>query len=196
VVRTAREPGRGPAGGRVGTASIRRTAQLLALRPDLRIEQVRGNVDTRLRRRVERGYAGVILAACGVDRLDLAHEIGFRFDPAELLPEAGQGIVALQSREQDAAVLAPCGDPLAARLLTAERAAARTLEGGCRTPVAAYAEALDDGSLRLRAWLGTPDGARVATVDDEGDDPQELGVRVGRALLDAAGPELVQAARA
>src|SRR5262249_49173198 len=100
-----------PAGALVGTASVRRSAQLLALRPDLRIEAVRGNVDTRLRRRIERGYEGVVLAACGLDRLGLGHEIGFRFDPEQVLPEAGQGTIAVQTRTRDAADVAACGDP-------------------------------------------------------------------------------------
>jgi hydroxymethylbilane synthase len=184
-----------PEGATVGTASIRRRSQLLAVRPDLRIEPVRGNVDTRLRRRLERGYAGVVLAACGLDRLGMAEEIGFRFDPEVLLPEAGQGIVALQCRSADAADVAPCGDAGALRLLLAERAAARVLEGGCRTPVAAHGTIGTGGSISLRAWVGTPDGARVATAAGEGDDAEALGARVARALLASAGAQLLSEAR-
>src|SRR5205807_5007771 len=85
-------------GMRVGTASIRRRAQLLALEPTLSIEPLRGNIDTRLRKRGERGLDAIVLAACGLDRLGLAREIGHRFDPDEVLPEAGQGALALQVR--------------------------------------------------------------------------------------------------
>ena len=94
-----------PPGARVGTASMRRGAQLRSLRPDLSVESLRGNVDTRLRKRIERGLDGVVLAACGLDRLDLAAEIGFRVEVEEMLPETGQGFLALQARSEDAAAL-------------------------------------------------------------------------------------------
>ena len=87
------------AGMRVGTASVRRKAQLLALEPSLSIEPLRGNIDTRLRKRSERGLDAIVLAACGLERLGLAGEIGHRFEPEEVLPEAGQGALALQVRE-------------------------------------------------------------------------------------------------
>src|SRR5438445_627380 len=86
-------------GMRIGTASVRRRAQLLALEPSLSIEPLRGNIDTRLRKRAERGLDAVVLAACGLDRLGLAREIGHRFDPEEMVPEAGQGALAVQLRE-------------------------------------------------------------------------------------------------
>ena len=98
---------------RIGTASVRRRAQLLALEPDLQIEPMRGNIDTRLRKRVERGLDAIVLAACGLDRLGLSAEAGYRFDPDELLPEAGQGALALQVRsgeEQLAAAIDDAGD--------------------------------------------------------------------------------------
>src|SRR4051794_7334911 len=111
-----------PPGARVGTASMRRTAQLKALRPDLRIEPLRGNVDTRVRRRVERGLDGVVLAACGLDRLDLTSEIGFRFSPEQLLPEAGEGFIALQCPSGQAGALPPGGGPPGVRPPRAPRA--------------------------------------------------------------------------
>src|SRR5437764_13529970 len=98
-------------GMRIGTASIRRRAQLLALEPELSIGPLRGNIDTRLRKRGERGLDAVVLAACGLDRLGLADEIGHRFDPFELLPEAGQGALALQVRVGDEALVAMADDP-------------------------------------------------------------------------------------
>src|SRR5213082_2417670 len=88
-------------GMRIGTASVRRRAQLLALEPSLSVEPLRGNIDTRLRKRGERGLDAIVLAACGLDRLGLDHEIGYRFEPGEMLPEAAQGALALQVRETD-----------------------------------------------------------------------------------------------
>src|SRR5207248_10394523 len=96
---------------RVGTASIRRRAQLLALEPSLSIEPLRGNIDTRLRKRGERGLDAVVLAACGLDRLHLADEIGRRFEPDELLPEAAQGALALQVRAGDEGLVARADHP-------------------------------------------------------------------------------------
>jgi hydroxymethylbilane synthase len=183
-----------PPGARVGTASMRRTAQLKALRPDLRIEPLRGNVDTRVRRRVERGLDGVVLAACGLDRLGLADEIGFRFSPDQLLPEAGQGFIALQCRDGDAERLAVVGDPLGLQVLRAERLAASQLGGGCRTPVAAHAEPLGDGRLRLRAWVALPDGSRWEEAQGEGSEPEALAGAVVASLLER-GRELVAEAR-
>src|SRR5438874_3681592 len=106
---------------RVGTASARRTAQLLALEPSLSIEPLRGNIDTRLRKRGERGLDAVVLAACGLDRLGLAREIGHRFDPEELLPEAGQGALALQVRADDAYLVAAADHAETRRRIEAER---------------------------------------------------------------------------
>src|SRR6184192_4856105 len=97
-------------GMRIGTASVRRRAQLLALEPSLSIEPLRGNVETRLRKRGERGLDAVVLAACGLDRLGLAGEIGYRFEPVELLPEAGQGALALQVREGEETLVGAADD--------------------------------------------------------------------------------------
>jgi hydroxymethylbilane synthase len=185
-----------PQGARVGTASMRRAAQLGALRPDLRVESLRGNVDTRLRKRRERGLDGVVLAACGLDRLELAHEIGFRVAVEEMLPETGQGFLALQARSEDAGALAGVGDAGAARILACERASAALLGGGCRAPVATHAVALPDGKLWLRAWLALPDGSVVAEADGHGDDPAELAREVSAGALERGGEAIVAAVRA
>ena len=134
-------------GMRIGTASARRRAQLLALEPSLSIEPLRGNIDTRLRKRSERGLDAVVLAACGLDRLGLAHEIGRRFDPEEFLPEAGQGALALQVR---------AGDPETRRRVEAERACVAAVGGGCTAPVAAY----HYGSM-LTALVAAEDGTWI-----------------------------------
>ena len=185
-----------PQGARVGTASMRRGAQLGALRPDLRVESLRGNVDTRLRKRSERGLDGVVLAACGLDRLELAHEIGFRIDVEEMLPETGQGFLALQARSEDAAGLAVVGEEEAARILAAERACAALLGGGCRAPVATHAVTQPDGRLWLRAWLALPDGSVVVVAEGRGLEPLELAGQVAGAALGRGGEAIVAAVRA
>jgi hydroxymethylbilane synthase len=185
-----------PAGARVGTASTRRTAQLGAVRPDLTIEGLRGNIDTRLRKRGERGLAAIVLAACGLDRLRLDAEIGFRVSPDVMLPEVGQGFIALQTRAADAASLAPVGDAEGLRILRTERAAAATFGGGCLAPVAAHAETLGGGRIALRVWIGRPDGSDSAAARGEGDDPDALGRSIAEQALAAGGRSLLEEARA
>jgi hydroxymethylbilane synthase len=143
-------------GMRIGTASVRRRAQLLALEPTLSIEPLRGNVDTRLRKRGERGLDAVVLAACGLDRLGLADEIGHRFDPDELLPEAGQGALALQVRAGEEELVAAVDHAETRRRVEAERACVALIGGGCLAPVAAH----HDGA-RLTALVADADGAWI-----------------------------------
>jgi hydroxymethylbilane synthase len=185
-----------PEGAHIGTASTRRTAQLGALRPDLVIESLRGNVDTRLRKRGERGLAAILLASCGLDRLGLEGEIGFRLAPEELLPEVGQGFIALQTRVDDAERVAPVGDAEGLRVLRAERAAATTFGGGCTAPVAAHGEPVGGGAIRLRVWIGLPDGSATATAEGTGSDPEALGRDVAQRALDAGGRPLLEETRA
>jgi hydroxymethylbilane synthase len=164
-------------GMRIGTASVRRRAQLLALEADLSIEPLRGNIDTRLRKRGERGLDAVVLAACGLDRLGLAAEIGHHFDPAELLPEAGQGALALQVRAGEEAAVADADDAETRRRVEAERACVAAVGGGCLAPIAAH----HDGRT-LTALVADPDGRWVERRS--GDDPAALGTEL-RALAPA-----------
>jgi hydroxymethylbilane synthase len=164
-------------GLRIGTASVRRRAQLLALEPGLSIEPLRGNIDTRLRKRGERGLDAVVLAACGLDRLGLADEIGHRFDPEELLPEAGQGALALQVRSGDDGTVAEADDPDTRLRVEAERACVAAVGGGCLAPIAAH----HDGQT-LTALVADPDGRWVERRS--GDDPAALGAEL-RALAPA-----------
>ena len=143
-------------GMRIGTASVRRRALLLALEPTLSVEPLRGNVDTRLRKRGERGLDAVVLAAAGLERLGLETEIGHRFDPDELLPEAGQGAVALQVREGEDDLVGLLDDPDTRRRVQAERACVARVGGGCLAPVAAY----HDGTV-LKALVAAEDGSWV-----------------------------------
>jgi hydroxymethylbilane synthase len=157
-------------GMRIGTASVRRRAQLLALEPTLSIEPLRGNIDTRLRKRVERGLDAIVLAACGLDRLGLAAEIGARFDPDVMLPEAGQGALALQVRAGEEPLVAAADDPETRRRVQAERRAVAFVGGGCLAPVAAHHDgvtltvlvAAEDGS-----WIERRAGADPAVVAAE-----------------------------
>ena len=161
-------------GMRIGTASARRTAQLLALEPSLSIEPLRGNIDTRLRKRAERGLDAVVLAACGLDRLGLAREIGLRFDPDQLLPEAGQGALALQVREGEAHLVAAADHVETRDRVEAERAVVAAVGGGCLAPVAAH----HDGTT-LTGLVAAEDGSWIERRT--GDDPDAL----GRELADA-----------
>jgi hydroxymethylbilane synthase len=154
-------------GMRVGTASARRKAQLLALEPALSVEPLRGNVDTRLRKRVERGLDAIVLAAVGLDRLGLASEIGLRIDPSLVVPEAGQGAVALQVRAGDEGLVAPVDDPETRRRVEAERACVAWIGAGCLAPVGAY----HDGET-LTALVAAEDGSWVERRS--GHDPRSL----------------------
>ena len=154
-------------GMRIGTASVRRRAQLLALEPSLSIEPLRGNIDTRLRKRGERGLDAVVLAACGLDRLGLELEIGRRFSPEELLPEAGQGALALQVRTDETARVADVDDEETRRRVEAERAVVFAVGGGCLAPVAAH----HDGSV-LTGMIAAEDGSWLELR--QGADPSAL----------------------
>jgi hydroxymethylbilane synthase len=183
-----------PPGGRVGTASLRRTSQILHLRPDLRVEPLRGNVETRLRKRGERGLDGVLLAACGLDRLGIETAIGFRFDVATMIPESGQGIVALQVREGEEPLVAALDHADSSLALAAERACTRRLAGGCSVPVAAHAVRIGE-AWRLAGFVGSIDGAVALEEVEEGADPVALGAAAAARLLARGGAALVAAAR-
>jgi hydroxymethylbilane synthase len=161
-------------GMRIGTASVRRRAQLLALDPTLSIEPLRGNIDTRLRKRGERGLDAVVLAACGLDRLGLQSEIGLRFDPAEMLPEAGQGSLALQVRAGEEALVEVADDPETRRRVESERRCVALVGGGCLAPVAAHHD-----RATLTALVAAEDGSWIERLT--GDDPNALGERLAHA---------------
>jgi hydroxymethylbilane synthase len=158
-------------GMRIGTASVRRKAQLLALEPELVVEPLRGNIDTRLRKMRERGLDAIVLAAAGLDRLGLAAEIGLRFDPEDLVPEAGQGAVALQVRIGEEDVVAAADDAETRRRVTAERACVARIGAGCLAPVGAH----HDGN-ELVALIAAEDGSWV--VREHGSDPVDVAERL------------------
>ncbi|HMB18909.1 MAG TPA: hydroxymethylbilane synthase [Gaiellaceae bacterium] len=158
-------------GLRIGTASIRRRAQLLALEPELQIEPLRGNIDTRLRKRSERGLDGVVLAACGLDRLGLGDEIDRRLKPEEVLPEAGQGALALQVRQGEEKLVAHADHAETRRRVEAERVCVAAIGGGCLAPVAAH----HDG-VTLTALVAAEDGSWLERRS--GPDPEALGAEL------------------
>jgi hydroxymethylbilane synthase len=160
---------------RIGTASVRRRAELLALEPGLSVEPLRGNVETRLRKRRERGLDAVVLAACGLDRLGLGDEIGRRLEPEEMLPEAGQGALALQVRAGEEELVAAADDPETRRRVEAERACVFALGGGCLAPVAAF----HDGAT-LTALAAAEDGSWIERRS--GEDPAALAAELAPLL--------------
>ena len=173
-----------PEGAIVGTASLRRRSQLLAIRPDLEVVELRGNVDTRIRRLRERELDGIVLAAAGLRRLGREDEIAFRFGLDELIPAPGQGSLALEARSDDDATLAGAAavtDREALIELTAERAAVAGLDASCDTPVGVCARHAD-GVLVLRGFAGLPDGTEHVTERVEGDPDQP--VALGEALVE------------
>jgi hydroxymethylbilane synthase len=184
-----------PEGARVGTVSLRRRAQLLAARPDLRILDLNGNVDTRMRKLAEGDYDAIILAAAGLRRLGREGEIGFRVPADRMVPAAGQGALAVQVRTGDketAAAVRAIGDPAAFVQLRAERACFTRLEADCSTPIGVFAT-LTGGTLRIGAFVGLPDGSEWIRdeLDANPSDPEAAGVDLAMRLLGAGAAELL-----
>ncbi len=184
-----------PEGARVGTASLRRRAQLLAARPDLRVEELHGNVDTRLRKLAEGELDAIVLAAAGLRRLGRAAEIGFAIPVDAMVPAAGQGTLVLQIRTGNTAVAGAVADVLdfdAARELTAERAAVAVLGATCATPVGVHARIQAD-RIVIEAFVGLPDGSEWLRDQVEGDamDPATAGTLLADRLLAAGAHDIL-----
>ena len=181
-----------PTGGRVGTGSVRRRAQLAALRPDLGFAELRGNIPTRLEKAA--GFDAVVLAAAALDRLGLADRIAERVDPSVVLPQVGQGALAVECRADDdgtRALLARVDDAEVRAAVTAERAYLAELGGGCNLPCGALAEVGGDGGLRLEALLASLDGRITLRARVDGHDPGAVGAEAARRLVDEEGGRLV-----
>ena len=187
-----------PAGARVGTSSLRRRAQLLALREDLEVVALRGNVDTRLRKLASEGLDGIVLAAAGLTRLGRDGEAAFRFGEEEMTPAPGQGTLAIEARgdrEDAAEAAASITDPTALVELTAERAAVTGLEATCNTPVGVRAR-LEAERLELTGFAGLPDGTRWVRDSLWGDpeQPAGLGAELAERMLAAGAREVLELA--
>ena len=184
-----------PAKARVGTSSLRRQAQLMALRPDLHIHPLRGNVDTRLRKLEAGEYAAIILAAAGVNRLGLTALLRQIIPAAAMCPAAGQGALGIEIRAGDASTrqhVAFLDDFSARSTTTCERALLNAMGGGCQVPIGAFAEVDSDGkSLRLQAVVAHLDGKTVLRESQAGADPVRLGESVGKTLLQRGGTAIL-----
>lgn len=184
-----------PEGAHVGTSSMRRACQLRHLRPDLRISDLRGNVDTRLRKLREGQYDAIVLAAAGLERLGWAGEISEYLDPSVMLPAVSQGILGIEIRAGDdatAALLAVLDDPAARIAATAERAFLARIGGGCQVPIGAYAQ-LSSATLTLAGLIGARDGRVVrGELAGSANDPAALGAQLADDLLDRGGRVLLR----
>ena len=187
-----------PEGARIGTSSLRRRAQLLALRPDLEVIELHGNVDTRLRRLEAGDFDGLVVAAAGLRRLGREDEVAFEFDRDELTPAPGQGALALEARADDAAACTAAQtltdrDSLAT--LTAERAVVAALEASCNTPLAVLAT-LDNGNMQIRAFCGLPDGSEWLRdeVEDDASDPEAIARALAERMSAAGAGEILRRA--
>jgi hydroxymethylbilane synthase len=187
-----------PDGARVGTSSLRRRAQLLALRPDLEVVELHGNVDTRLRKLADGECDGIVLALAGMRRLGRAEEAAFAFGLVEMTPAPGQGTLALQARSGDraaAGAAAAITDHTALVELTAERAAVTALEATCNTPIGLCAR-LDADELELHGFAGLPDGSEWVRdlLAGDPDQPAALGAALAERMLAAGAGELLERA--
>ncbi|HEY4842635.1 MAG TPA: hydroxymethylbilane synthase [Terriglobales bacterium] len=178
----------------VGTSSLRRQAQLKALRPDLQVHPLRGNVDTRLRKLELGEYDAIILAAAGLNRMGKTQLVRQVIPVKVMTPAAGQGALGIEIRNGDVAtrtLLAFLDDAAARATTTCERALLKKLGGGCQVPIGAFAE-MTSGRIRLHGLVAHPDGAKVLRETREGDDPIRLGEEVGETLLGRGGDVILE----
>lgn len=185
-----------PQAARVGTSSLRRTAQLRARRPDLDIADLRGNVGTRLAKLDRGDYAAIVLAVAGLQRLDLGTRVRARLAPPDWLPAPGQAAIAVETRAGDARVIdlvKILNDAATRRGVAAERALNAELGGDCTMPLGAWCETRADGSLHLRGLLGDARDGRLLRADATGEDPLWLGAEVARLLRERGAEALLQA---
>lgn len=185
-----------PPGAVVASSSLRRCAQVLRLRPDVRVRAIRGNVETRLKRLEEGGADATILALAGLQRLGLEARVTAAMPVEDMLPAVAQGAIAVEIRAGDAeaaGLLAPLNHPPTAIATTAERAFLARLDGSCRTPIAGLAEPQPDGGVVFRGMLLTPDGTKVVAVRRSGPlaDAVRLAEDAGEELLARAGPDFL-----
>jgi hydroxymethylbilane synthase len=197
ITRAARELGELPRGARLGTASLRRRAQLLAIRPDLVITTLRGNVETRLKRLDDGELDAIVLAAAGLTRLGLQSRIAALLDPSISLPAVGQGVIGIECRSDDLRArdaVRALNDPAAHTAVSAERAFARRLGGSCQSPIAAFAELDARQRLTLRGLVAEPDGSRLIQDSIAGSAAQAeaLGDALAERVLTAGAGELLE----
>ncbi|GIP31345.1 hydroxymethylbilane synthase [Paenibacillus sp. J2TS4] len=192
-----------PEGSLIGTSSLRRAAQLKAYRPDFRIQSIRGNIDSRLRKLETEGFDGILLAAAGLLRMGWSDRLS-QYLPQEIcLPAVGQGALGIECRESDDFVLgllALYDDEETAQTVRAERAFLARLNGGCQIPIGAYAEytwdsAAETSRLKLTGLVGEPEGDRILKETRTGDDPVRLGLEVAESLIEQGAEEILATVR-
>lgn len=184
-----------PAGGKVGTSSLRRAAQVKFLRPDLEVVEFRGNVQTRLQKLSDGVADATFLACAGLNRLSMSDRVTAHVDVTVMIPAVAQGAVGIEIRDDDEAIrdlLQPLNDEATALCVTAERAFLRTLEGSCRTPIGGLAE-LSDGQLKMRGEVLSPDGKERYRGDKGGEAASAIrvGEELAAQLLEEAGPDFL-----
>ncbi|SFB40165.1 hydroxymethylbilane synthase [Cohnella sp. OV330] len=190
-----------PPGARIGTSSLRRSAQLQSRRPDFRIESLRGNIDTRLRKLESEGLDAIVLAAAGLKRMGWSDRITAYIEPGDCLPAVGQGALAIECRASDdevLALLAMLNDTAAERAVAAERTFLGLLNGGCQVPIGAYATAASaesDAVVSMTGMVAAADGRLVLKASASGSDPAEVGRRVAEELLGKGADALLAEAR-
>ncbi|MBU9721946.1 MULTISPECIES: hydroxymethylbilane synthase [Bacillaceae] len=184
-----------PAGAVVGTSSLRRSAQVLAKRPDLEIQWIRGNIETRLRKCREENFDAIILAAAGIKRAGWNPEIVTEYlEPETCLPAVGQGALGIECRADDKEVvelLSKINDNNTEKTVAAERAFLHTVEGGCQVPIAGYATLLDNDEVSLTALVASPDGKQVFKETMVGEDPVAIGKKVATIILNQGAKEVL-----
>jgi hydroxymethylbilane synthase len=182
-------------GARVGSSSLRRQAQLMALRPDVRVHPLRGNVNTRLKKLEDGQYDAIMLACAGLERLGLEAHISETFSPDQMLPAAAQGVIGiecLEGRTELLQILRLLDHAATKTVVTAERTVAKQLQADCQSPVATFGE-IDGSTLNLRAMVASPDGRKIIREHLSGpaDDPETLGISLSNKLLDMGAGKLL-----
>lgn len=185
-----------PAGSIVGTSSLRRSAQILAQRPDLEIKWIRGNIDTRLSKLKNEDYDAIILAAAGLIRMGWNDDIVTEYlDPDLCLPAIGQGALAIECRKDDQELLnelAKLTCEKTARAVEAERVFLHKMDGSCQVPIAGYAEILPDNDIQLTVLVASPDGENVYSDMIKGKDPKEVGEKAAASLIEQGAKTLIE----
>lgn len=192
-----------PAGARIGTSSLRRACQMKAYRPDLIMDSIRGNIDTRLKKLDSEGFDAIMLASAGLHRIGWDNRISEYLSADICLPAVGQGALGIQCRVQDADILellARLNDRITEQTVTAERGFLARLNGGCQVPIGAYAEwreshDADEGRIFLTGMVGSPEGDEMLKQSLTGHDPWELGNRLAEALISQGADRILDRAR-
>ncbi|GAA0442319.1 hydroxymethylbilane synthase [Lentibacillus halophilus] len=184
-----------PAGAVVGTSSLRRKSQILATRPDLEIQWIRGNIESRIRKLHEENYDAIILAVSGLKRVGLSEELITEYLESDVcVPSAGQGALAIECRDDDNdlhALLQQINDPDTEKTVTAERTFLQLLEGSCSVPIGAYAH-LEHNAIIITAFVGTPDGQTILKETVRGTDPEAVGSEVAEKLISQGAKDIIE----